>query len=100
MGDYHNDFAARDALAPEWSDQEVRMPLREIVRLYVHEATSNASLDGELSTARADLEEMRKRWLDEYNRRENAEAERDMLAARVRELEGGEHGDMRPDSGR
>ena len=100
MGDYHNDFAARDALAPEWSDQEVRMPLREIVRLYVHEAASNAEVDAEVAKLRAECGENRKLWLDELNRRENAEAERDMLAARVRELEGGEHGDMRPDSGR
>lgn len=81
MGDYHNDFAARDALAPEWSDQEVTLPLREVVRLYVHEATANAEVDAEVERLRAERDEMRAKWLDEFNRRENAEAECKRLKA-------------------
>ena len=88
-GEYHNDFAPADALPAEWSDQEVTLSLREVVRLYVHEATANAEVDAEVAKLRTECEENRKRWLDEFNRRENMEAECDMLAARVRELEGG-----------
>lgn len=86
---FTNDFKPSDALPPEWSDQEVTLPLREVIRLYVHEAAANAGVDAEVSKLRAECEEHRERWLNEYNRRENAEAERDMLADRVRELEGG-----------
>jgi hypothetical protein len=82
MSEYYNDFDG-------WEAQKVALPLREVVRLYVHEAVANAEVDAEVVKLRAECEETRKRWLDEYNRRENAEAERDMLAARVRELEGG-----------
>ena len=77
---YSNDFAT-DTLPSEWSDQEVMLPLREVVRLYVHEATANAAVDAEVAKLRVECEENRKRWLDEYNRRENAEAECKRLKA-------------------
>lgn len=91
---YTNDFATTDALPPEWSDQEVTLPLREVVRLYVHEATANVEVDAEVAKLRAECEETRKRWLDEYNRRENAEAECKRLRADIDAMlavtEGGE----------
>jgi hypothetical protein len=91
---YTNDFATADALTPEWSDQEVTLPLREVVRLYVHEATVNAEVDAEIAGLRADRDEMRAKWLDEYNRRENAEAECKRLKADLEAMfsagEGGE----------
>lgn len=80
---YTNDFATADALPPEWSDQEVTLPLREVVRLYVHEATANAEVDAEIAGLRAERDEMRAKWLDEYNRRENAEAECKRLRADI-----------------
>ena len=92
--EYHNDFPPADALPAEWSDQEVTLPLREVVRLYVHEATANAEVDAEVAKLRAECEETRKRWLDEYNRRENAEAECKRLKADLEAMfsasEGGE----------
>ena len=81
---YSNDFAtdfATDTPPDEWGDQEVMLPLREVVRLYVHEATANASVDAEVAKLRTECDETRKRWLDEYNRRENAEAECKRLKA-------------------
>lgn len=87
MPEYQNDFKPTDILPNEWAEQEVTLPLREVVRLYVHEATANAAVDAEVAKLRAECDEMRKRWLDEFNRRENAEAEN----ARLRgEVEGGE----------
>lgn len=94
---YKNDFgfnATTDALPPEWSDQEVTLPLREVVRLYVHEATANAEVDAEIAGLRAERDEMRAKWLDEFNRRENAEAECKRLKADLEAMfsasEGGE----------
>lgn len=72
---YTNDFKPTDVLPSEWAEQEVTLPLREVVRLYVHEAAANAEVDAEVSKARAEAEQARKMWLDERNRRENAEAE-------------------------
>lgn len=91
---YTNDFATADALPPEWSDQEVTLPLREVVRLYVHEATVNAGVDAEVTRLRGERDEMRAKWLDEFNRRENAEAECKRLKADIEAMfsatEGGE----------
>jgi len=81
MGEYYNDFD------DGWEGQSVALPLHEVVRLYVEEAKMQSR--EETAKAESDAEHARKLWLDELNKRENAEAERDMLAARVRELEGG-----------
>lgn len=78
---YTNDFKPTDILPNEWAEQEVTLPLREVVRLYVHEATANAAVDAEVAKLRTECDETRKRWLDEYNRRENAEAECKRLKA-------------------
>lgn len=72
---YENDFKPTDVLPSEWAEQEVTLPLREVVRLYIHEGAANAEVDAEVAKLRAENDELRKRWLDEYNRRENAEAE-------------------------
>lgn len=90
MGEYHNDFKPTDALPSEWTEQEVALPLREVVRLYVHEAIANAEVDAELAKLHVELDEMRKRWLDELNWRENAEAECGRLNAELDKLKGGE----------
>ena len=91
---YSNDFKPTDILPNEWAEQEITLPLREVVRLYVHEATANASVDAEVAKLRVECEENRKRWLDEYNRRENAEAEckrlKGDLDAMLEAAEGGE----------
>lgn len=91
---YTNDFATADALPPEWGDQEVTLPLREVVRLYVHEATANAEVDAEVVRLRAEREELRKKWLDEFSKHENAEAECKRLKADLEAMfsatEGGE----------
>lgn len=91
---YKNDFKPFDALPAEWSDQEVTLPLPEVVRLYVHEATANAEVDAEIAGLRAERDEMRAKWLDEFNRRENAEAECKRLKADLEAMfsasEGGE----------
>lgn len=80
-GGYANDFKPTDVLPNDWTEQEITLPLREVVRLYIHEATANAAVDAEVAKLRAECEETRKRWLDEYNRRENAEAECKRLKA-------------------
>lgn len=91
MAEYHNDFNPPDVLPSEWTEQEVALPLREVVRLYVHEATANVEIDAEVAKLRAENDELRKRWLDEYNRRENAEAECEELQAIIdKQLEGRE----------
>jgi hypothetical protein len=91
---YTNDFATTDALPAEWSDQEVTLPLREVVRLYVHEATVNAGVDAEVTRLRAERDELRKKWLDEFSKHENAEAECKRLRADIEAMfsasEGGE----------
>lgn len=78
---YTNDFKPPYILPDEWAEQEVTLPLREVVRLYVHEAAATAEIDAEVSKARAEAEQARKMWLDERNRRENAEAECKRLKA-------------------
>lgn len=78
---YSNDFKPTDILPNEWEEQEITLTLREVVRLYVHEATANAAVDAEVAKLRTECDETRKRWLDEYNRRENAEAECKRLKA-------------------
>lgn len=82
-GEYTNDFKPTDVLPNEWAEQEVTLPLREVVRLYVHEATANAAVDAEVAKLRVERDENSKRWLDEYNRRENAEAECKRLKADI-----------------
>lgn len=87
---YENDFNPTEILPNEWAEQPVSIPLREVVRLYVHEATANAAVDAEVAKLRAECDETRKRWLDEFNRRENAEAECRRLNALLEAMEEGE----------
>ena len=65
MSEYHNDFTEA------WEGQPVSLPLHEVVRLYVAEAKMQAN--EEVAKLRTECDETRKRWLDEYNRRDNAE---------------------------
>ena len=82
MSEYYNGFS------DTWEGQEVKLPLHEVVRLYVAEAKMQAN--EEVAKLRTECDETRKHWLDEYNRRENAEAECRRLNALLEALNGGE----------
>lgn len=78
MSKYYNDFS--DA----WEGQEVKLPLHEVVRLYVAEAKMQAN--EEVAKAKGDAEYARKMWLDAVNKFDNERAEKEAAQAECRRL--------------
>lgn len=78
MSEYYNDFS--DA----WEGQEVKLPLHEVVRLYVAEAKMQAR--EEVAKAKGDAEHARKMWLDAVNKADNERADKEAAQAECRRL--------------
>ena len=78
MSEYHNDFS------DTWEGQEVKLPLHEVVRLYVAEAKMQAR--EEVTKAKGDAEHARKMWLDAVNKADNERAEKEAALAECRRL--------------